>query len=54
MANTISQNVRDYNLKKKDVDLIDTISINTLIYDHKLDSFQIVLDIVSRTTYLFW
>ena len=45
MANTISQNVRDYNLKKKDVDLIDTISINTLIYDHKLDSFQIVLDI---------
>ena len=45
MANTISNETLDYNLKKKEINYIDTISMDTLISKHKLNKFQLVLDI---------
>ncbi len=45
MANTISQDTLDYNLKIKEADQIDTISIDKIIEKYNIKKFQLVLDI---------
>ena len=45
MANTISNQALDYNFKKKNVDYVDTISLNYIIEKYQIKNFQLVLDI---------
>ena len=45
MANTISNETLDYNLKKINIDTIDTLSINFIIKKYDIKNFQLVLDI---------
>ncbi len=50
MANTVSNETLDYNLKKKDVTKIDTLSINSIINKYNIQNFQLVLDIEGEET----
>lgn len=45
MANTINKDTLEYNFKKKNVEKIDTISIDTIIKKFDINNFQLVLDI---------
>ncbi len=45
MANTISTESLDYNFRKKDSELIETICINSIVEKYGLLKFQLVLDI---------
>lgn len=50
MANTVSTETLDYNLKKKDMTKIDTLSINSIINKYNIQDFQLVLDIEGEET----
>ncbi len=45
MANTINKDTLEYNFKRKNVEKIDTISIDTIIKKFDVTYFQLVLDI---------
>ena len=45
MANTISNETLDYNLKKQNTETIETISINSIVKKYNLKKFQLILDI---------
>lgn len=45
MANTISNETLDYNLRKKNIENIDTLSINYIVQKYNIKDFQLVLDI---------
>ena len=50
MANTVSTETLDYNLKKKDITKIDTLSINSIVKKYNIQDFQLVLDIEGEET----
>jgi len=50
MANTVSTETLDYNLKKKDITKIDTLSINSIVNKYNIQDFQLVLDIEGEET----
>ncbi len=45
MANTINKDTLEYNFKRKNVEKIDTISIDTILKKFDITNFQLVLDI---------
>lgn len=45
MANTISNESLNYNLKKKNTDYIDTTNLNSILTKYEIKKFQLVLDI---------
>lgn len=45
MANTMSKETLNYNLKKQNIETIETININNIVKKYNLKEFQLILDI---------
>jgi len=45
MANTISKETLNYNLKKQNIETIETVNINNIVKKYNLKEFQLILDI---------
>ena len=48
MANTISKETLNYNLKKQNIETIETININNIVKKYNLKEFQLILDIEEK------